>query len=345
MIVALFLLSACGKTIPDKGQKALSAAPETVTDSPEDNSMRVYFLDVGQGDCTLIFNGEHTMLIDAGDNAQEVLVLEYLIGLDVERLDYLVLTHTDADHIGGADVVLTHFPVENVFMGDYPRDNNTYRDVLEAIEGRGISFSTPPAGSTYSLGDAEFTIVGPNSRYDTSNNTSLVLLLEKGDNTFLFTGDAEREAERGLVDSGVSLSADVYQVGHHGSVTSSTEELLDTVKPRYAVVSCGMDNDYGYPHEETLEKLAERDITVYRTDEQSSILAACDGKEIRFSSLPGLEQFSSDVTYVCNIRSMKFHLPDCENVGQIYEHNRLDVCLTREAVVAMGYEPCGGCRP
>lgn len=345
IIAALFFLSACGKKIPDEGQNTLAIALGTVTNSSTDDFMRVYFLDVGQGDCTLIFNGDHTMLIDAGDNDQEVLVLKYLIGLDVERLDYLVLTHTDADHIGGADAILKHFPVDNVFMGDYPKDNDTYQDVLEALKAQGLSFSTPSAGSVYTLGDAEFTIAGPNDRYDTPNNTSLVLLLQKGDTSFLFTGDAEREAERGLVECGVPLSADVYQAGHHGSRTSSTEEFLDAVKPRYAVISCGVDNDYGYPHKETLEKLAERGIIVYRTDEQSSILAVCDGEEIRFSSFPGLEQFSSDVTYVCNIRSMKFHLPDCESVGQISERNRLEVCLTREAVVAMRYEPCGGCKP
>lgn len=345
MIAALFLLTACKQSVLDEGREVLLSSTESVIESQADNYMGVYFLDVGQGDCTLIKNGQYTMLIDAGDNDQTVLVLQYLIHLNVEKLDYLILTHTDADHIGGADAVLTHFPVEYVFMGDYPKDNDTYRDVLEALDRKGLSFSTPPVGSTYALGDADFTIVGPNDRYDTPNNTSLALLLEKGEMTFLFTGDAEKEAESDMIESGIPLLANVYQVGHHGSVTSSTEEFLDAVDPQFAVISCGVDNDYGYPHEETLEKLRERHIAVFRTDEQSSILVSSDGVELHFTSLPGLKQFSSDITYVCNIRSMKFHLPNCENAGQIAEHNRLEVCLTRESVIAMGYEPCGACKP
>ncbi len=344
----LLFLSACGRTAPAAGgNRAGTAEPaaEQTAEQAEQTEMDVYFLDVGQGDCTLVRNGEHAMLIDAGDNEKEVLVLEYLISLDVDRLDYLVLTHTDADHIGGADAVLTHFPVGTVLMGDYPRENDTYRDVLDALEGQGLSFATPSAGSSYSLGDAEFTVVGPSRSYEEVNNTSISLRLEKGENSFLFTGDAEREAEWDMTRGGEELSADVYQVGHHGSHTSSTEAFLDAVDPDYAVISCGAGNDYGYPHEETLEHLWERGVTVYRTDEQSSILAACDGQEIRFRSLPGLERLYGSVTYVCNIHTKKFHLPGCENAAQIAEHNRMEVDLSREEVLEMGYAPCGGCRP
>lgn len=306
----------------------------------EDSVMEVHFIDVGQGDSTLIINGEHAMLIDAGDNNKGTTVQLYLQKADVEKLDYLILTHTDADHIGGADVILTKFPVETVFIGDFPKDNATYRDVMDALEYQNLTYSVPQVGSTYSLGDASFTILAPNGTYDTPNNSSIALIVEKGNRRFLFTGDAEEEAERDILANGISIEADVYKAGHHGSRTASTEELLDAVKPEFAVISCGENNDYGIPHEQTMERLKERNIQVYRTDEQGSIVAFCDGEQITWS-----DEAVKEVTYVCNTNSLKFHLPSCESAAKIAERNKLEVTMNRDEVVAMGYTPCGICEP
>lgn len=246
-------------------------------------AMEVHFIDVGQSDCTLVKNGEYSMLIDAGDNSMGTTVQHYLQTQGVEKLDYLVLTHTDADHIGGADVVITKFDVDTVFMGDYEKDNATYRDVIDALNYKQLSWETPQVGETYPLGDASFMIIAPNADYDTPNNTSIGLILEKGEVRFAFTGDAEKEAEYDIVQNGLDLSVTVYQVGHHGSSSSSSEVLLDAFKPSYAVISCGKDNTYGYPHREVMEALAERGIEVFRTDEQGSIVAVCDGENISWN--------------------------------------------------------------
>ena len=248
--------------------------------------MEVHFLDVGQGDSTLIINGEHAMLIDAGDNDHGTAVQYYLQKHGITGLDYLVLTHNDADHIGGGDVVITKFDVETVFMTDYEKSNRTYRDVMLPLDYKNLEWSTPEVGSVYSLGDASFTILAPIERYEDSNNNSIALLLEKGNTRFLFTGDAEEEAEADIVaycaEAGLDISTDVYQAGHHGSSTSSTQEFLDLITPACAVVSCGRDNPYGYPHKETMESLEERGIQVFRTDEQGSIVAVTDGESIIF---------------------------------------------------------------
>lgn len=246
--------------------------------------LEVHFIDVGQSDATLIKNGDYAMLIDAGDNSMGTTVQNYLQKQGIERLEYLVLTHTDADHIGGADVVITKFDIGSVFMGDYPKDNATYRDVLEALEYKELTWTTPQVAETYALGDASFTVIAPNGEYDSPNNTSIGLILEKGNVRFAFTGDAETDAETDILHNGMDLSADVYKVGHHGSSSSSSEALLDAMMPDYAVISCGRDNSYGYPHREVRAALQERGIVVFRTDEQGSIVAVCDGEQILWST-------------------------------------------------------------
>lgn len=248
--------------------------------------MEVHFLDVGQSDATLVMNGEHAMLIDAGDNNQGTAIQNYLQKQGVEHLDYLILTHTDADHIGGADVIITKFDVDTVFMGNYAKDTATYRDVIQALDNKGLQWSTPAVGENYTLGDAFFTIIAPNKEYNTPNNSSIGLLLTKGKNKFIFTGDAEEAAEADIVQNGIDITADVYQAGHHGSKTASSDALLDAVKPEFAVISCGQDNKYGFPHAQVLNSFRERGIQVFRTDEQGSIVAVSDGTSITWNCAP-----------------------------------------------------------
>lgn len=260
-----------------------NSAAEMVTEAKL-SAMEVHYIDVGQGDATLIKNGEYAMLIDAGDNSKGTTVQNYLQKQGVEKLDYLVLTHTDADHIGGADVVITKLDIATVFMGDYEKENVTYRDVLDALEYKHLSWTTPRAGESFALGDATVTIIAPNGEYDTPNDTSIGLIVEKGAVRFAFTADAEKKAEADMVRNGMNLAATVYKVGHHGSSTSTSAELLDAMTPSYGVISCGKDNTYGYPHREIMTALSERGIEIFRTDEQGSIVAVCDGENIVWST-------------------------------------------------------------
>lgn len=244
------------------------------------STMEVHFIDVGQGDATLIMCDGDAMLIDAGDNSKGTLIQNYLQKRGVDELDYLVLTHPDSDHIGGAAVVVSKFDIGMVFMSDYEKDNKTYKNLLQALEDKTLTWSTPEVGATYQLGSAEFTILAPNDTYSDPNDASIALLLENGEDSFLFTGDAEEKAEMDILKNGLSIQADVYQVGHHGSKTSSCPDFLDAVMPNAAVISCGEGNSYGHPNAQTMNSFRERGILVYRTDEQGSIVATSDGSGV-----------------------------------------------------------------
>lgn len=261
---------------------------------PALSEMTVHFIDVGQGDCTLIVCDGEAMLIDAGNNDKGTAVQLYLTKQGIDSLKYVIGTHPDADHIGGLDVVLYKFDCETVILPDKSSDTATYRDVVDVMEEKGYRNTLPVVGNAYALGSAVFTIVGPAGSYDDSNNCSVALLLEHGENAFLFTGDAESEAEEDMLESGISLNADVYQVGHHGSSSSSTEAFLDAVTPEYAVISCGAGNSYGHPHAETLNHLRERGVQVFRTDEQGTITVTSDGSRLVWNCSPSETWQSGD---------------------------------------------------
>ena len=266
----------------------------------EENRLEVHFIDVGQGDATLIKCGGETLLIDAAEEDKGTALRYYLKKQGVEKLNYLVLTHPDSDHIGSADVILTKFPVENVIMSYYEKESTSYRNLKDTLEYQRIESQIAEFGQSFEVGSARCTVLGPVQEYEEVNNASLILLVEHGANRFLFTGDAESKAEMELlayegsvVAGGMEstedvekrilqecLQADVYKAGHHGSSTSSTENFLDAVNPSYAVISCAAGNEYGHPHEEVLERFEERNIQIYRTDEQGTIVAVSDENTI-----------------------------------------------------------------
>ena len=262
----------------------ISETTENITDKENEIAeMQVHFIDVEQGDATLVTCDGEAMLIDAGDNTKGTKIQSYLLKQGVKDLKYLVLTHPDADHIGAADVIITKFDIENVFMSDYTKDNQTYNEVIQALDNKNYKWSTPEVGSTYTLGSATFTIIAPNEKYSDPNNASIGLLLQNGNNKFLFTGDAEEEAEADILANGISIACDVYKAGHHGSNTSNTKALLEAATPTYVVVSCGEGNSYGHPHAEPMNNFRSMGMKLFRTDEQGSVVATTDGTEITWN--------------------------------------------------------------
>lgn len=260
------------------------ALPLPVTAKTEDpKPMEVHFLDVGQGDATLITCDGHAMLIDAGDDTKGTAIQNYLKKQKIKSLDYLILTHPDTDHIGGAPVIITKFEIAKVFVSNFEKDSNSYRKLIQALDDNNLKSSTPAVKSKYSLGTAEFTVLAPNTTYNAPNDSSIALLLKNGKNSFLFTGDAEATAEMDILANGIDISADVYKVGHHGSRSSTSQRFFKAVKPDYAVISCGEGNSYGHPHAETLNTLRTNGVAVYRTDEDGTIIATSDGKTISFN--------------------------------------------------------------
>lgn len=254
------------------------------------DKLEVHFIDVGQGDAMLLLCDGEAMLIDAGDNDKGTLVQNYIFKQGVGRLKYVVGTHPDADHYGGLDVIITKFDCGDIILPSYERATASCRDVYDAISYKGYSVMSPDVGTVLSLGGANITILAP-VHYDYGdevNNYSIALLVEHGKNKFLFTGDAENEAETDMVNTGRMTDVDVYKAGHHGSSSSSTSALLDSISPEYAVISCGENNDYGHPHAAVLNRLRKMGVKVFRTDEQGSIIAYSDGNEITWNCMPSV---------------------------------------------------------
>lgn len=256
------------------------------TELPSDSFAEVHYIDVGQGDCTLIECDGHYMLIDAGEDDKGTYVQNYLRKQGISFLDYLIITHNDSDHCGGADVIITKFDIGKIFMTEKNNKTAAFRNVVNALSYRNYAAYTPQVGLVYSLGNATFTIVAPNRTYDTTNNSSIAFLFQHGSNRFLFTGDCEEDAEKDICSNGIDVSADVYKAGHHGSKTASSQLLLNAVRPTYCVISCGMGNSYYHPHASTLNKLRKQGIKVFRTDEQGCIIAYSDGNIITFNCSP-----------------------------------------------------------
>lgn len=255
-------------------------------DTLEESELAVHFLDIGQGDAALIACDGEYMLIDAGDNDKGTAVQNYLTKQGVTKLKYVIGTHPDADHIGGLDVILYKFECETVMMPDIANDTATYRDVIDTMHTKGYENTLPRVGDSYTLGSAEFTILGPEKIYSDTNNSSIVLRLTHGNNSFLFMGDAKEEAETDILNGDIMVDADVLKVGHHGSRTASSKEFLQAVSPAYAVISCAEDNSYGHPHAETLNNLRALGVQVFRTDEQGTIVVTSDGKELEWNCAP-----------------------------------------------------------
>lgn len=258
---------------------------DTRVKKPE-GSIEIHFIDVGQGDATLVKCDGQTLLIDAGENDKGSQVWSYLKSQNVSKLDYVIGTHPDSDHIGGMDVVIYKFDCANVFMSSFKKDTRTYEDVINAAKSKSYKITYPKVGDIYKLGEATFTIVAPNDEYEDANNSSIGIYLKYGERSFLFTGDAEYEAEKDILENGLNIDADVYKAGHHGSRTSSCDELLEKVTPKYVVVSCGEDNSYGHPHAAILNYCRIEKIPLYRTDKQGTIVLRSDGEKIEWNMAP-----------------------------------------------------------
>lgn len=291
--VCLFLCS-CGifgfdgTEVPVTSGFGISGTVASGTDAPETgavgDSFAVHFIDVGQGDATLILCDGKSMLIDGGDKSASRTVYTYLKKLDISYLDYVVCTHADADHVGGLSGALEQAQAGTVFCPVDDYDTKAFQNFKTRVEGQGKKLIKPAADTVFPLGSATVTVLAPRENYPKSdnNNTSIVLRVVYGATSFLFTGDAEHASESAMCEAGVTLKSTVLKVGHHGSDTSTSIRFLGEVMPQYAVISCGKGNKYGHPTEQTLSRLHQADVTVFRTDLQGDIICESDGKEVTF---------------------------------------------------------------
>lgn len=243
-----------------------------------------HFIDVGQADAELVICDGKAMLIDGGNAEDSNLIVSYLRDLDITHLDYVVCTHAHEDHVGGLSGALHECEADNVFCSSLSYNSKAFNNFKRYTEEQGREIEIPKAGESFELGESHVEILGPVKEYDGTNNKSIVMKVTYGDTAFLFTGDAEREAERDMINAGYDLSADVLKVGHHGSDTSSSYVFLREVMPEYAVISCGKGNSYGHPHDEPLSRLRDVGAKILRTDECGHIVARSDGENITFET-------------------------------------------------------------
>lgn len=250
-----------------------------------ESSAEIHFIDVGQGDGILIRTGKGDIVIDAGPSETEYDFVNYLKEKKVSVIEYLVLTHPHADHIGGADAVLKEFDVKRVIIPKTDCTTNIYMKVLDLIEKENCEVIEAKVLEAYTLGDFKMTVLAPAKiTYEGYNNYSVVLRAELGNTSFILTGDAEKLSESEMLDGVPSslIDCDILKAGHHGSSTSTSKSFFDTVTPSYVVISCAEDNEYGHPHKETIETLKKLDAEgkVYRTDISGSIIFTTDGNSI-----------------------------------------------------------------
>lgn len=254
----------------------------------DNNKLFIHYLDVGQGDSMLIEQGSHAMLIDAGKPEYAEKVKQYIKNEKIENLDYVIGTHPHDDHIGGMKTIVRQFNINKIFMPKITATTDSFKDMIEAIRNKNKKINVPKSGENFYLGKASVTILAPNSSsYDDLNNYSIVIKMKFGNNSFLFEGDAEKLSENEILSSGEDISADVIKIGHHGSSSSTSKEYLERVNPKFAVISCGKNNDYGHPHKATVETLKNKNIELYRTDECGDVVCISDGNKIKFNVKPG----------------------------------------------------------
>ncbi|MBD7971264.1 MBL fold metallo-hydrolase [Paenibacillus sp. Sa2BVA9] len=265
----------------EKKEETTTQAAKPSTTTPT-GKLTVHYIDVGQGASQLIQTpGGKTMLIDGGNNDDEQRMVSYLKKQGVSRVDVLIGTHPDADHVGGLDAVVDAFDIGKIYMPKVSSNTKTFESLLTSIQNKGLKVTTAKAGVTIDLDDQlDVKMVAPVKSYDDKNEMSAVVKLAFSKNSFLFTGDAESGSESDMINSGVNLKSDVLLVGHHGSNSSTSQAFLNAVNPTYAVIQVG-DNSYGHPVDNILKRLHNKNVKIYRNDLQGTIVFTSNGTTIK----------------------------------------------------------------
>ncbi|OLS40655.1 MBL fold metallo-hydrolase [Bacillus sp. MRMR6] len=295
----IFLISGCGQPSTESKltdqvkqqeigsndsmeQKETKDEEKVVTKELSD--LKVHYIDVGQADSTLLqfpYQGEvFNILIDAGNwNGNEV--VNYLIAQKVNQVDIAIGTHPDADHIGQLDKVLNTFSVGEVWLSGNTNPSQTFQRLLTAIDAKDVEYYEPRMGDTFEIGQLTIDVLYPKTISENDNDESISLKFTYGDVRFIFTGDASTGDELKMLQSGFDVQADILQLGHHGSSTSTHPNFLSKVNPTVAIYSAGLNNTYGHPHAEVVNLIQSRGIQLYGTDVHGTIIVTTDGKDYK----------------------------------------------------------------
>ncbi|NFH89779.1 MBL fold metallo-hydrolase [Clostridium botulinum] len=311
------------------------------------NNMKVYYIDVGQGDSELIQVDGKNILIDAGNN--DSMAYNYLKKLGIKKLDYVMATHPHSDHIGGMTQIINEFDIGEFYAPKINHTTKTFENMVKALQSKGIKLTAPTVGDTLNVGNATLQFLAPNSaKYEDMNNYSIACKLKYGNTSYVFMGDAESLSEGEILAKQLDISADVLKLGHHGSHSSTSQAFLNKVNPRYAIVSCGKDNDYGHPHQETIDKLNKKGIEILRTDVSGTIISTSDGNDITFNTSgtstntenttdDNNPDTKSNTVWVANKTAKVYHSSkDCSNMKAPTE-------ISLEDAKEKGLKPCSKC--
>lgn len=246
------------------------------------DKMYVSFIDVGQGNCTLLRCSGKAILVDSGEVGAAQTVINYIKNLGIDELNCVLVTHPHTDHMGAMTKILYEFKIDDLIMPEIPEEiiptNKTYEKFLTAVSDNAGNVIAAKPGETYSYGEMTLEIFAPLRDYDNLNDMSAVSRISYGDTSVMFTGDATTTVEKDLLKKNINYSATVLNVGHHGSKTSSSEAWLRAVNPKYAVICCGVNNDYGHPHSLITKRLEEFGIEYFETDLLGTIVFESDSK-------------------------------------------------------------------
>ena len=344
-------------------QSALTVNAETNGD------MAVHFIDIGQGNAILVQSGGQNLLYDGGDQSHADLLISYLQQQNVDNIDYMIASHYDEDHIGGLVPCFDNFSISNVFGPDYVHTSNLFNNFMNTATANAIIVQYPSVGETFEFGTGSFTVLAPSGISQNSNDNSLVIKLENGSNSFIFTGDAEETSEQDMISTGMNLDCDVLSVGHHGSASSTTWDFLEAASPSYAVISCGVNNQYNHPSADTMGRLSDMGIPVFRTDKQGTIIAVSDGTNITWSQDPCNDYSSGDASSQAASQEQETTVSESDSMQQETagadvgttvwipatgeKYHRIPNCgrmnpdtarqVSKSEAESMGYTPCKKC--
>ena len=275
VLILLFSLSSFGcNSITNNFQVSIKASSNTIL---------VHFIDVGQGDAILIQVNNKNLLIDSGPKSDKKKFDDYLSAINIKKLDYIIATHPHEDHIGNMTDAISSYDVGKFYAPKVQSTTKSFEKMIEALKSKNLKINIIKSGtSSIDLGpNTNVTVFTPiEESYEDLNNYSPVIKIQYGSTSFLFTGDAQKDVEKEILNRNYDISADVLKVGHHGSSTSTSKDFLEKIKPSIAVISVGKDNTYNHPNENTLNLLNKNNVKTYRTDRDGTILVSSDGTKL-----------------------------------------------------------------
>lgn len=331
ILVLTLLISACSLSSQETDFKL------------SDGEAAFHFIDVGQGDCTLLHTDDTVILIDTGTYDSSKSTVSYLKSLGIKHIDCLILTHPHEDHMGGASNILADFDTETVFVNKSTSSSYFYERFIDEIIKQDMTLEFPNLDCVYEYGDLRIKFLSPKKDYGNENHNSIVTLVTFGETEVLFMGDAETEVESDIIDE-YDLSADILKVGHHGSRYASNSEFLNNVLPGICVISCGKDNSYGHPHKEAVSRIEKIGSVIFRTDKEGTICLKTDGKKIYTPEGKEINNNAepTDFNYIGNKRSKVLHTDMCSGLPK--KQNQI-IFSNKDDALEAGYKICRNCNP